>query len=58
MKRKIIFFLLAFLGLFGCSSIASAEDYQSEYEAVSYDMASGLTSLEINAIAQPSAATV
>lgn len=54
MKRKIIFFLLAFLGLFGCSSIASAEDYQSEYEAVSYDMASGLTSLEINAIAQTS----
>ena len=52
MKSKLIFFLLVFLGIFGSGSMASAEDYRSDFEAVSYDMASGLTSLEINAIAQ------
>ncbi len=52
MKSKLIFFLLVILSIFGSGSMASAEDYRSDFEAVSYDMASGLTSLEINAIAQ------
>ncbi len=53
MKTKVIFFFsILVVWMFGCVGIASAEDYQSDYEAVSYDVASGLTSLEMNAVAQ------
>lgn len=51
MKRLIVL-LLVLLGIFNVGGIASAEDYKSDYEAVSFDTASGLKSLEINAIAQ------
>ena len=50
--KKMIVFLLVILGIFSTDIRALAEDYKSDYEAVSFDTTSGLKSLEINAIAQ------
>lgn len=52
MTKKILYFLVAIFCLLSCGNMALAEDYQSEYEAVSFDTSPGLKSLEINAVAQ------
>ena len=52
MMKRLILFLLIVLGVFGTGTEVLAEDYKSDYEAVSFDTTSGLKSLEINAVAQ------
>ena len=49
MKKLLLFIIIFFLN---CTMIIHAEDYTAEYEPTLYDLNSGLSSLEINAIAQ------
>ena len=49
MKKLLLFIIILF---FNCTMITCAEDYTAEYEPTLYDINSGLSSLEINAIAQ------